>query len=117
MAQICRRLDGIPLALELAAARIRVLSREQSPTGWTTVSALLTGGPRTAAARHQTLRATMDWSYELLLPAEQALLQRLSVFAGSFDLDAVEGVAADEQPHPRRARSSTSWPAWSTSRW
>ncbi|MGH9005656.1 MAG: ATP-binding protein, partial [Acidimicrobiia bacterium] len=95
VARICRRLDGIPLAMELAAARIGVLSAEQVADRLDDCFRLLSVGPRTAAARQQTLRATMDWSYGLLSTAEQVLLQRLSVFAGSFDLRAAEGVAAD----------------------
>ncbi|MCA1842270.1 MAG: AAA family ATPase, partial [Actinobacteria bacterium] len=95
VARICRRLDGIPLAMELAAARIGLLSPEQLADRLDDCFRLLSAGPRTAVARHQTLRATMDWSYGLLQPAEQLLLQRLSVFAGGFDLESVEGVAGD----------------------
>ena len=100
VARICRRVDGIPLAMELAAARIRVLSVEQVADRLDDCFRLLSVGPRTAAARQQTFRATMDWSYDLLPPAEQVLLQRLSVFAGSFDFEAVEGVTADERTVP-----------------
>ena len=100
VARICRRLDGIPLAMELAAARIGVLSPDQVADRLDDSFRVLSVGPRTAAARHQTLRATMDWSYELLLPVEQVLLQRLSVFAGSFDLETVEGVTRDEHLIP-----------------
>ena len=100
VARICRRVDGIPLAMELAAARIGVLSVEQVADRLDDCFRLLSVGPRTAAARQQTFRATMDWSYDLLPPAEQVLLQRLSVFAGSFDLEAVEGVTADERIVP-----------------
>ena len=95
VARICRRLDGIPLAMELAAARIGVLTADQVADRLDDCFRLLSAGPRTAAARQQTLRATMDWSYGLLSAAEQVLLQRLSVFAGGFDLEAVEGVTAD----------------------
>ncbi|MGH9012189.1 MAG: ATP-binding protein, partial [Acidimicrobiia bacterium] len=95
--RICRRLDGIPLAMELAAARIGVLSADQIADRLDDCFRLLSVGPRTAAARQQTFRATMDWSYDLLPPAEQVLLQRLSVFAGTFDLETVEGVTADGQ--------------------
>lgn len=95
VARICRRLDGIPLAMELAAARIGVLSPDQVADRLDDCFRVLSAGPRTAAARQQTFRATMDWSYALLPAAEQVLLQRLSVFAGSFGLSAVEGVAAD----------------------
>lgn len=100
VARICRRVDGIPLAMELAAARIRVLSADQVADRLDDCFRLLSVGPRTAAARQQTFRATMDWSYDLLAPAEQVLLQRLSVFAGTFDLEAVEGIAADERIIP-----------------
>lgn len=93
--RICRRLDGIPLAMELAAARIGVLTADQVADRLDDCFRLLSVGPRTAAARQQTLRATMNWSYELLPSAERILLQRLAVFAGSFDLESVEGVAAD----------------------
>src|SRR6185436_10634264 len=79
VARICRRLDGIPLAMELAAARIRVLSPDQVADRLDDCFRLLSVGPRTAAARQQTFRATMDWSYDLLPKAEQELLQRLSV--------------------------------------
>jgi non-specific serine/threonine protein kinase len=95
IAQICRRLDGIPLALELAAARLRFLSPDQIAERLDDRFRLLSGGARTALPHHQTLLATMDWSYELLAPAEQAVLRRLCVFPGSFSLDAAEAVAAD----------------------
>lgn len=95
VARICRRLDGIPLAMELAAARIGVLTPDQVADRLEDSLALLRAGPRTAAARQQTLRATLDWSYDLLPVSEQLLLQRLAVFAGNFDLEAVEGVTAD----------------------
>ncbi len=93
VAQICRRLDGIPLALELAAARIRVLGAHDLAGRLDQRFRVLTGGTRTAVSRHQTLRATMDWSYQLLPAAEQAVLRRLAVFPGSFDLGAAEAVA------------------------
>jgi predicted ATPase/DNA-binding SARP family transcriptional activator len=92
IAEICRRLDGIPLAIELAAARIRVLSPEQIAQRLDDAFRLLTSGSRTALARHRTLRATMEWSFGLLGAREQVLLRRLSVFAGSFSLDAAEAV-------------------------
>jgi non-specific serine/threonine protein kinase len=94
--KICRRLDGIPLALELAAARLRMLSAHQVAEHLDDRFRLLTGGARTAVPRHQTLRAAMDWSYEGLPQHERAVLRRLAVFAGSFDLDAAEAVARDE---------------------
>ena len=89
---ICRRLDGLPLAIELAAARLRSLSLSGLAGRLDQRFRLLTGGSRTAPERHQTLRATVEWSYSLLSAAEQVLLGRLSVFAGSFDLDAAEAV-------------------------
>ncbi|MGH9008472.1 MAG: NB-ARC domain-containing protein [Acidimicrobiia bacterium] len=95
VARICRRLDGIPLAIELAAARIRVLSPEQIADRLDDRFRFLSTGSRTASARQQTLQATMDWSYDLLPQPEQLLLQRISVFAGSFDLEAIESVASD----------------------
>ena len=93
---ICRRLDGVPLAVELAAARLRTLSLEDIAARLTDRFALLTGGSRTALPRHQTLEATMDWSHELLPRAAQCLWRRLAVFAGGFGLDAVEAVCSDE---------------------
>jgi len=92
--EICRRLDGIPLAIELAAARVRVLSPEQIARRLDDAFRLLTTGSRTALPRHRTLRATMEWSFALLAEREQTLLRRLAVFAGSFTLDAAEAVCA-----------------------
>jgi predicted ATPase/class 3 adenylate cyclase len=89
---ICRRLDGLPLAIELAAARLRSLSLTSLRDRLDQRFRLLTGGSRTALARQQTLRATVDWSYSLLNPAEKSLLRLMSTFADSCDLDAVEGV-------------------------
>jgi predicted ATPase/class 3 adenylate cyclase len=94
VAQICRRLDGIPLAVELAAARVRSLPPGQIAARLDDRFRLLTGGSRTALPRHRTLRAAMDWSFDLLSEPEQAILPRLSVFAGSFSLDAAEAVAS-----------------------
>jgi predicted ATPase/DNA-binding CsgD family transcriptional regulator len=94
---ICRRLDGIPLALELAAARIRSLGLAEIATRLNNSFQLLTGGPRTAVDRHRTLRATVDWSYRLLEDSEQRLLRRLALFAGTFDLAAVEAVCSDSE--------------------
>jgi non-specific serine/threonine protein kinase len=95
VAQICYRLDGMPLAIELAAARVRVLSVEQISSRLEDSFALLAGsGKRTAPARQGTLRATMDWSYELLPEEERLLLRRVSVFAGGFALEAAEVVCA-----------------------
>ncbi|HEV8627093.1 MAG TPA: tetratricopeptide repeat protein, partial [Acidimicrobiia bacterium] len=92
VAQICHRLDGIPLALELAAARIRVLGAHDLARRLDQRFRVLTGGDRTAVPRHQTLQATMDWSYDLLPADEQVTLRRLAVFPDSFDLDAAEAV-------------------------
>jgi predicted ATPase/class 3 adenylate cyclase len=89
---ICRRLDGMPLAIELAAARLRSLSLRGLHDRLDQRFRLLTGGSRTALARQQTLEATVDWSYSLLNGTEQSLLRRLSVFAEAFDLDAAETV-------------------------
>jgi len=90
---VCRRLDGMPLAIELAAARLRSMSLADLAGRLDQRFRLLTGGSRTALARQQTLRATVDWSYSLLTSGEQVLLGRLSVFAASFDLAAAEAVA------------------------
>ncbi len=84
VAQVCHRLDGIPLAIELAAAKVRVLSVEQIAKRLDDRFRLLTGGSRTALERHQTLRAAIDWSYNLLPAAEQVLFRRLSVFVGGW---------------------------------
>jgi predicted ATPase/DNA-binding XRE family transcriptional regulator len=89
---VCRRLDGMPLAIELAAARLRSMSLPELHDRLDQRFRLLTGGSRTALARQQTLRAAVGWSYSLLTGAEQLLLGRLSVFAGSFGLDAAEAV-------------------------
>jgi predicted ATPase len=94
VAQICRRLDGIPLALELASARLGGLSIDQLAARLDQRFRLLTGGSRTALPRQQTLQATVDWSYGLLGVAEQTLFNRLAVFAGGFTLDAAEAVCA-----------------------
>ncbi len=90
--QICQRLDGIPLAIELAAGRLKVLSLEQVADRLSDRFRLLTGGSRTAMPRQQTLRAAIDWSYELLHPTEQVLLRRLAVFVGGFSLEAAEAI-------------------------
>ena len=95
-AQICRRLDGIPLAIELAAARLRALTVEQILAGLDDRFRLLSEGSRTAPARHRTLRAAIDWSYDLLSPKEKTLFRRFSVFAGGFTLAAAESICADE---------------------
>jgi predicted ATPase/class 3 adenylate cyclase len=94
IAQICYRLDGIPLAIELAAARVKVISVEQISKRLDDRFRLLTGGARTALPRQQTLRALIDWSYDLILENERLLLCRLSVFAGGWALEAAEEVCA-----------------------
>ena len=94
--EVCRRLDGIPLAIELAAVRVRVLTPEQIARRLDDAFRLLTTGSRTALPRHRTLRATMDWSFSLLSAREQVLLRRLAVFAGGFSLSAAEAVCAGE---------------------
>lgn len=94
VAQICYRLDGIPLAIELAAARVKVLSVEQISQKLDDRFGLLTGGSRTARLRQQTLRAAIDWSHDLLPESERVLLRGVSVFAGSWTLEAAESVCA-----------------------
>jgi predicted ATPase/DNA-binding CsgD family transcriptional regulator len=96
VAEICRRLDGIPLAIELAAARVRVLAPAQIAAGLSDRFGLLTGGVRGAPARQQTLQASLAWSYDLLDDMQRLALARLSVFAGSFELDAAEAVVAGD---------------------
>ncbi|MFF3542482.1 ATP-binding protein [Streptomyces platensis] len=96
VARICRRLEGIPLAIELAAARLRVLSPRQILDRLDDRFELLTRGSRAALPRWRTLRAAIDWSYELCTPPEQRLWAWLSVFCGGFDLEAVEEVCAGE---------------------
>ncbi|MEV4217513.1 BTAD domain-containing putative transcriptional regulator [Nonomuraea sp. NPDC049725] len=97
--RVCRRLDGMPLAIELAAAQMRVLSVDQLAERLDDRFRLLVGGSRTAFPRHQTLRAVVDWSWERLEPAERALLRRLAVFAGGATLESAERVAgADVLP-------------------
>ena len=100
IAAICRRLDGIPLAIELAAARTAALSVEQLVAHLHDRFHLLTGGRRTALPRHQTLRATLDWSYELLPEPERVILRRLAIFSGVFSLEAAGAVAASPEIPP-----------------
>src|SRR5437868_4951441 len=94
VAEICARLDGIPLAIELAAARVRVLSPEEIRAGLDDRFRLLTAPPSRRTDRHQTLLASVEWSYDLLGQTERILLHRLSVFAGGFTLNAGEAVCA-----------------------
>ena len=100
VAEICRHLDGMPLAIELAAARVRSLSVQQVAQRLDDRFHLLTGGSRTAPPRQQTLAATLDWSYTLLSATEQKVLQRLSVFAGGATLDAAQSVCAGNGVEP-----------------
>jgi predicted ATPase len=100
--RICRALDGMPLAIELAAARLRAMTPEQLAARLDDRFAVLTGGSRTALPRHQTLRAVVDWSWDLLDGAERVLLRRLSVFTGGATLPAVEGVCAGDGLAPER---------------
>ncbi|ANS28158.1 transcriptional regulator, LuxR family [Rhodococcus opacus] len=95
VAAICRRLDGLPLAIELAAVRVGVMSVEQILHRLTDRYGLLTTGARDVPARQQTLQWCIDWSHELCTPAERAMWGRLAVFSGSFELDAVEAICAD----------------------
>lgn len=97
LASLCVHLDGIPLALELAAARVKSLAVEEIAGRLDQRFRLLTGGSRTALPRHQTLRSLIDWSYDLLTPSEKTLLQRLSVFAGGWPLDAAEKICSGER--------------------
>jgi len=96
IAQICRRLDGVPLAIELAAARVKMLAPDELLRRLEDRFRLLTGGNRTALPRQQTLRATVEWSHELLGPAERVLFRRLAVFVGGFDLGACEAVCGGD---------------------
>ena len=105
VAQLCRHLDGIPLAIELAAARTRSLSPVEIAERLEDRFELLTGSSRVSDPRHRSLRDLVDWSYQLLDPHEQELFRRLSIFAGAFDLDAVEQVCGDG---PRRQGGVTS---------
>jgi predicted ATPase/DNA-binding winged helix-turn-helix (wHTH) protein len=94
IAAICRRLDGIPLAIDLAATRVATLGLQQVAAGLDNHLALLTGGRRTALPRHQTLRATLDWSYKLLSESERLVMRRLAVFAGDFTAEVAGLIAA-----------------------
>jgi predicted ATPase/DNA-binding CsgD family transcriptional regulator len=100
VADICARLDGIPLAIELAAARVRLLAPAQIAARLSDRFRLLTGGARTALPRHQTIRALVDWSYELLPEPERTLFSRLGVFAGDWSLEAAEAVGGGDGIEP-----------------
>jgi predicted ATPase/DNA-binding SARP family transcriptional activator len=97
VAQICLRLDGIPLAIELAAARMKLLSAQEIADRLDHRFSLLTGGSRTSLPRHHTLRAAIEWSFDLLSPAEQVLFRRLSIFSGSFSLEAAEAICTGQE--------------------
>ena len=96
VAELCERLDGLPLAIELAAARVKTLAVEHIASRLHDRFRLLTGGSRTALPRHQTLRATVEWSYDLLFEHERALFRQLAVFVGGFDLVAAVAVCAGD---------------------
>ena len=106
--QVCARLDGLPLAIELAAARVQILTVQQIAQRLDDRFRLLTGGSRTSVPRHQTLSALIGWSYELLSEPERRLLQRLSVFAGGWTLEAAEAICADEGAPPEASRAHPS---------
>ena len=97
---VCRRLDGLPLAIELAAARLRILSVGQLADRLDDIFTVLVGGMRTAPRRHQTLRATLDWSHDLLAEDEQVMFRRLAVFAGGFSLPAAEDITIGGEVRP-----------------
>ena len=101
VAKICTRLDGIPLAIELAAARVSTFSTEQIAARLQKNFGFLTTGNRTALPRHQTLRATIDWSYDLLSPIEKSVFQRLSVFVNGWTLEAAESICSDANIDPK----------------
>ena len=106
VAEICRRLDGLPLAIELAAARIKLFAPAALLARLRDRFALLTGGARDLPARQQTLRTTIDWSYDLLSPVEQRLFRCLAVFVGGWTLDAAAAVCEDEETRRQRADRS-----------
>ena len=95
---ICRKLDGIPLAIEFAAARVGVLGVRGLSARLEDRLGVLTSGRRTVAARHKTMRATLDWSYSLLTASEQKILLQLAIFAGGFTLAAAAAVVSDARP-------------------
>ena len=100
VAEICRRLDGMPLAIELAAARVRALSPHEILAGLQDRFRLLTGGSRTAVRRQQTLQASVDWSHALLTEPERILFRRLAVFLGGFDLRSLPRGRQRQRPGP-----------------
>jgi predicted ATPase len=108
--EICRRLDGLPLAIELAAVRARLLTAEQIRDRLADRFYLLGAGPRAAPPRHQTLRGAIDWSHELLSADERVVFRRLSVFGGRATLEDVEAVcASDDVPAARILTCSHGW--------
>ena len=118
VAEICRRLDGLPLAIELAAARVRLLPPQALLARLDDKMGLLTGGARDLPERQQTLRNTLNWSFDLLSAREQALFARLGVFAGTFDLPAAEAVGAAGRRTRAGPRTSwTRWARWWTAAW
>jgi predicted ATPase/DNA-binding SARP family transcriptional activator len=98
--EICHRLDGIPLALELAATRLRALSPEQIAARLDNAFSVLLGGSRTALTRQRTLRATIDWSYDLLSDEERGLFRRLAIFSGGFTIEALEAICESKDTAP-----------------
>ena len=120
MARICRALDGMPLAIELAAARLRTMTIEQLANRLDDRFRLLTSGSRTALPRHKTLRAVVDWSWDLLTEAERMVLRRLSVFSGGASLEAAERVCVartgEQRARSSRTRCSSCSPRWPRSR-
>lgn len=113
--RVCRALDGMPLAIELAAARLRTMSIDQLANRLDDRFRLLTTGSRTAVPRHKTLRAVVDWSWELLTDAERTVLRRLSVFSGGASLEAAERVCVGDAVEPQQV-CSTCLPRWPRSR-
>jgi predicted ATPase len=106
LVQLCQQLDGLPLAIELAASRLRLLSLEQIAARLDDRFGLLTGGNRLAPLKQQTLRTMMDWSYDLLSDAERMMLRRLSIFTADWTMDLAEAICADgaEPPNPNDNR-------------
>lgn len=100
VSEICSLMDRLPLAVELAAARLGVMSPEELRAGLATHFELLASGSRTSDPRHRSLRAAMDWAYEVLKPEEQLLFRRLAIFAGGFHLDAAVAICGDDLPRP-----------------